>query len=176
MRTRGHHTVDGLSARRRPRPEPVPHNGMEMGRAAHRVIGRLLEAGIREPSPEEIMSYAAREPLLHERHVYRLAARQRLIAATAIFWRYFMPDPECWRFLDYAVPVEGSALDLVFEHVDAGVSSDELKTGGAPALADRETLDEQVERQLTRIVHEFGRSDGFGRAAAATGVVGSLNR
>jgi hypothetical protein len=127
--------------------EPVPHKGTEMGRAAHRVIGRLLEAGITRPSPEEILSFAAREPLLDEKHVYRMAARQRLIAATAIYWRCFLPAPE-WRFIDSEVQIDGTDLDLVFEHVDGTVRSDELKTGGAPSLADRTALDRQIERQL----------------------------
>lgn len=140
----------------RQRSEPVPHNGIEMGKVAHRVIGRLLAAGVREPSPEEMLSFAAHEPLLHERHVYRLAARQRLIAATAIYWRHFLPASPPWRFVDYAVPLDASDLDLVFEHADGGVRSDELQTGGAPALAEREELDQQLQRQLAGGRQKYG--------------------
>jgi hypothetical protein len=127
-----------------------------MGNAAHRVIGRLLAAGVDDPKPEQILSFAAREPLLHERHVYRLAARQRLIVTTAIYWRRFLPDRASWTFLDYLVPVPGSDLDLVFEHRDGWIRSDELKTGGAPALAETEALEEQLERQLAGGHEKYG--------------------
>jgi hypothetical protein len=137
--------------------EPAPHNRVEAGKAAHRVIGRLLEAGVRDPSPEEILSFAAAESLLHERHVYRLAARQRLLVATAIYFRHFRRDSGWWRFLAFGVRVAGSDLDLVFEHVEGHVESDELKTGGAPALAERQALDRQIERQLTGALELYGR-------------------
>lgn len=138
-------------------PEPVPHNGKQLGRSAHRVIGRLLSSGITEPSPEQVMSFAAQEPLLDEPHVYRLAARQRLIAATAIYWRWFLPARTSWRFVDFAVPVEGSDLNLVFQHLDGAVRADELKTGGAPALADTQALDAQIERQLAGGRQKYGQ-------------------
>jgi hypothetical protein len=129
---------------------------------AHRVIGRLLEAGIRNPSPEQILSAAAREPLLQERHVYRLAARQRLVAATAIYFSRFLPAFPPWAFLDYAVAVDGTDLDLVFDHQDRRVRSDELKTGGAPGLVDRKRLDEQIAQQLVAGVRTYGeRYDGI---------------
>lgn len=139
-----------------PCPDPPGHNGLEMGRAAHRVIGRMLKAGVCEPSPEQILSFAAQEPLLHERHVYRLAARQRLIAATAIYWRFFLPPLASWTLIDYAVRLPDCDLDLVFRHQGGAVRSDELKTGGAPSLAEREVLEERLELQLAGCREKYG--------------------
>ena len=127
---------------------PRPHDGRAMGRAAHRVIGRLLEAGVSDPTPEQILRYAAGEPTLKEEHVYRLAARQRLIATTAIYFQWFLPPIPPWRFVDFEVKVRGTDLDLVFAADDYGqVVADELKTG-IPSLADGSDLVRQLERQV----------------------------
>lgn len=137
--------------------EPKSHNGNRMGEAAHRVIGQLLAAGIDDPTPEDILFFAAREPILEEPHIYRLAGRQRLIASTAIYWRRFLPDRMAWRFVDFEVPVTGSSLDLVFQNPAGEVRSDELKTGGTPALSETKGLDKQLECQLAGGARKYRR-------------------
>lgn len=137
--------------------EPRPHNGKAGGALVHRVIGRLGEAGVRDPTPEQLLQFTAAEPLLDEPHVYLLARRQCLLAGVAIYQRLFAPEQPPWRLLEWGVPVPGSDLDLVFEHADGRVRSDELKTGGAPALADARKLEEQVTRQIQGGRERYGR-------------------
>ena len=127
--------------------EPRRHDHAAHGRAAHSVIGRLLGDGPRQPSPRQLLSYAATEPLLEETGVYRLAARARVTALAAIYFRYFAPA-ESWAFVKASVSLSPGDLDLVFERVPSGpVRADELKTG-ADDFLDRDRLDAQIEREL----------------------------
>jgi hypothetical protein len=135
--------------------ESRPHDGRRLGSAAHRVIGSLLDAGVRAPAPEDIHRFVAVEPVLREPHVYRLAARQRLATAVAVYFRFLLPGPE-WSFVGAEIRVPGAALDLLFEDRTGRLRADELKTGGAPDLARTSQLRRQLEGQLAGGLEAFG--------------------
>jgi len=135
---------------------PLPHDGSRIGCGAHRAIALLLRKGLREPTSAEILATVESDPALEQPHVYRLAARQRLVAACAVYFRFFLPDPR-WRFVDAEVSAGHSLLDLLFEdQATRRLGADELKTGAAPALVDPEELEVQVSTQLRGGTARFG--------------------
>jgi len=133
----------------------TPHDGRQLGWGVHRVVARLLAANKRRPSAGEILESVVLDPTLAEPHVYGLAARQRLITATAVYFRLFAPGPE-WQFLDREVPVGRRSLDLVFEHARAGVRADELKSATGHSLLGSEELDEQLSDELAGGKRRYG--------------------
>src|SRR3954451_20048143 len=90
----------GESVKRARNEDVEPHDGRRMGQVVHRAIGRLLEGDVAQPAAEDILAAVEDEPLLRAPHVYRLAARQRLIAAVSLYFRLFAPSPSEWRFVD----------------------------------------------------------------------------
>jgi hypothetical protein len=151
--------MSGRRAQRRQSPgvEPgTPHDGRKMGQGAHRVIAALLAAGERRPSAVEILEAVAGDSALEQPNVvYRLAARQVLAAATAIYFRFFVPADE-WRFVGSEVSAPGAVFDLLFENPAGELRADELKAARMPGLIDRQRLDEQVAAEVTGGVRVFG--------------------
>lgn len=122
-------------------------DGRQVGLAVHLVIAELMREGRRQPTLQELLIVAAGSALMRKRvGSYRQAARQRLLTATSVYLRYFVPGPE-WRFVGSEVAVPGARLDLVFEAVDGRVMADEIKTGRLSAT-EQAGFEEQIQRQL----------------------------
>jgi hypothetical protein len=111
-------------------------------------IADLLSDGSREPSPLDILAAVGRTGVLDTVGVYRQAAKQRLLAVVALFFRLFVPAPD-WQFVDGEVSVPGASLDLVWRDSAGRILADELKTGEGAATDYRRAVDEQVARQVS---------------------------
>lgn len=122
-------------------------DGRSVGAAAHQVIGELLAAGLREPTFEELLAAVGRSQLVREGVAsFRQAARQRLITATGVYVRLFVPGRE-WEFVGREVEVSEARFDLVFRDSDGRVRADEIKAGRLCA-EDTRKLEDQLGRQL----------------------------
>jgi len=133
-----------------------PLDGRELGTVAHVAIGELLAAGVHRPTAEEIMKLVGRHRLLQTVTMYRQAAKQKLVGAVAVYFRFFALDEE-WRFVGAEVPVRGSRFDLVFEGTDDRVLVDELKTGRIQTVEERSAAEEQLRRHVAAGAAEYCR-------------------
>lgn len=132
-----------------------PLSGSAIGQAAHQVIARLLREGVREPSPEVLFRAVASHPVCQNAPVYRQAARQRLTAAVAVYFRFLLPDAG-WGLVGDEVQLEGARLDLLWEHRSGRVRADELKAGRAVQAVEAQSLAAQLARQLEAGAAAYG--------------------
>jgi len=72
---------------------------------------------------------------------------QQLIVTAAIYFRLFAPQ-ESWRLAGRELACQGCRFDLVFQSQDAEVFTEEIKTGRLDYRLERQSLDEQVAREL----------------------------
>jgi hypothetical protein len=145
-----------------PKPSSAParpgsrHDGRRLGEGVHRTAAAVLDGGNRTPTVSDILEAVARDPALVQPNlVYRLAARQVLASATAIYFRLVLPATD-WQFLGSEMVIPGGSLDLVFESVAGEVLADEIKSGRTPDLVDKPALDKQIERELAGGLERFG--------------------
>lgn len=136
--------------------DPAPHDWSGVGRAAHRVIARLLERREREPSREEIVAEVRTEQAACLPHVYGIAARARLTSLVSTYFRLFVPDTGS-KFVGAEIPLDDAWLDLLFEGPGARLWADELKTGVSVADRDDQALEEQLGREIRGALTLFGR-------------------
>lgn len=127
--------------------EPARHNESRIGEGIERVCAALLRADQTDPSPEDILSFAARDPLLSLPHVYRLAARQKLVTGITIYFQVLAPDPSVWRFAGNQVPLARKRADLLFEGENGDLLLDEIKAGVVTGPRDP-GLNQQIEDLL----------------------------
>ncbi len=119
------------------------------GEAPHRLIAEFVAAGLRAPSPVELLERVAQHPTVHaDAVVYRQAAKQTLATTLAIYFRYFA-YPTSWRLVGCELPAGRCRFDLVFERPDGKLVADELKTGRVEHAAARDALEAQLRRELT---------------------------
>jgi hypothetical protein len=149
-----------------------PLDGRELGTVAHVAIGELLAAGVRRPTADEIMKLVGRHRLLQTVTLYRQAAKQKLVGAVAVYFRFFALDEE-WRFVGAEVPVRGGRFDLVFEGTDDRVLVDELKTGRIQTVEERRAAEEQLRRRVALVPRSTARDS---LACASSGSVRRLDR
>lgn len=129
--------------------------GRQMGQKAHVLIGELVEAGTTRADGAAIIEYVARHPLLTDRHVsHRQAARQRLSAAVACYFRFFFDEE--WTLYGREVRVGRSRLDLVWETPRAEIVADEIKAGRLQGRAEREAVTGQAAKALKAGTKEWG--------------------
>jgi hypothetical protein len=132
-------------------------DGRQVGQAAHLLIASLVQKGLRRPSPEDLFAAVASSDLVAARvSSYRQAAKQRLLGAASLYFRFFALG-EGWSFAGAEVSIDGGRLDLVWEGT-GGVLSDEIKTGWPRDLAERRELEDQIGRQLAGARRKFGPS------------------
>src|SRR5207248_3109295 len=81
-----------------------PHDQSLTGRAAHRVIGRLLADGHRSPAIPERARYASEDPAVDQPHVYGGAARGEIVCAAAVYFRRYALGPR-WSFVGPEEPL-----------------------------------------------------------------------
>jgi hypothetical protein len=126
-----------------------------MGREVHRLIADLVAAGVRQPTPRQLRAHIAGHPLVSDsRVVYRQAAKQRLLVATALYFRFFEP-PAAWRLLGSEVAMGSSRLDLVWGDGE-DVIADEIKSGKIVARFEHEHLEQQIEHALANANERYG--------------------
>ena len=145
--------------------EPVEDgvgDGRTIGIAIHRLIARLSEAGVRTPTPIELIEAVRCEDLPNQ---VRFApnARQRLLTGAAIYFRLYAEDQ--WSLIGSEVKAGRSRLDLLWRRPDGQLVADELKSGRVGIEIEHPELDAQVSRQL-----KDGRSE-FGEEFAGTRVL-----
>ena len=127
--------------------DPTPSlDGRRVGQYVHCVIADLVQAGERSPSPEVILCAVGRHRLTGRSVQYRQAALRQLLAATSLYFGLFGPR-EDWALIGTEVPALRTRFDLVWG-TSTGVLADEIKIGRLGTIADREALDQQLERQL----------------------------
>jgi hypothetical protein len=129
--------------------ESVPDlDGRRAGERVHTAVARLLERGVRQPAPVEVVTLARDivvEPGLPV--TYRQSAIQRLSTATASYFRMFALD-ETWAYVGSEVKAARCRYDLVFENEDGEVIADELKAGRVGDRVELKLADAQIARQL----------------------------
>jgi len=134
---------------------PGAIDGRTMGREVHRLIADLVSAGIRQPTPRQLRAHVAGHPLVSDpRIIYRQAAKQRLLVATALYFRFFAP-PAPWRLLGTEVTMGNSRLDLVWGHGQE-VIADEIKSGRIVDRFERDQLELQIDRALANANDRYG--------------------
>jgi hypothetical protein len=134
---------------------PGAIDGRTMGREVHRLIADLVSAGIRRPTPRQLRAHVAGHPLVSDaRIVYRQAAKQRLLVATALYFRFFVP-PTAWRLLGTEVTLGNSRLDLVWRNGEE-VIADEIKSGRVVDRFERDQLEQQIDRALANAIDRYG--------------------
>lgn len=129
--------------------DPVPAlDGRRAGERVHTTVAHVLERGVRQPTPLEVITLARDvvvEPGLAV--IYRQSAIQRLSTATASYFRVFALD-ETWAYVGSEVKAARCRYDLVFENERGQVIADELKAGRVGDRTERKLADEQIARQL----------------------------
>jgi len=114
---------------------------------AHALIGECLQAGIRAPTPAELITRAGRHTLAHDpRTVYRQAAKQALLTTASVYFGWFAPPAE-WILLGVEVPAPACRFDLLWQ-TPTGVVADELKSEVVPSLDALAGHEAQVARLL----------------------------
>jgi hypothetical protein len=136
---------------------PGAIDGRTMGRHVHRLIAGLVSAGVRQPSPRQLRAHVAGHPLLSDtRIIYRQAAKQRLLVATALYFRFFAL-PTTWSLLGTEVTVGNSRLDLVWRNGEELIA-DEIKSGRIVDRFERDRLELQIERALANANEHYGHA------------------
>jgi hypothetical protein len=138
--------------------DPVAQiDGRKAGERVHLTVARLLERGIRQPTPIEVIALArdsVAEPGMPV--TYRQAAIQRLATATASYFRLFSLD-KTWSYLGSEIKAARCRYDLVFESVNGEIVVDELKEGRVADRVDLKLADVQVARQLAAGAAKWGK-------------------
>jgi len=130
-------------------------DGRQVGVAAHQLIAEVLRQGDRGLDLEQLFRAVGQSSLVRERvGSYRMAARQRLATAIAVYLRLFAPGVE-WTFTACEVQIPGARLDLVFEREDGAIRADEIKSGQLSAL-EQTALEAQLQRQLAGGREHYG--------------------
>jgi hypothetical protein len=133
-------------------------DGRTLGQAAHQVIGEMVRAGVFRPSPLELRAHVARHPLVsHPQLVYRQAGKQRVLTATAVYFRYFAPELE-WSLEGLELTHGSSRFDLVWR-TGSGFLIDEIKSTRIQDRFDRDKVEEQVARARANGLDLYG--EGF---------------
>lgn len=130
-------------------------DGRRIGQLAHVIIGELLSAGLRRPSPREIWSVVAGHSVF-ERCRYRQAARQQLIAAASVYFRLFEPGDD-WSVEQLELLSDRTRFDVVWRSGDSW-RVDEIKSGRVGTVLERNQLDDQLKRQLAAGVQRWEES------------------
>jgi hypothetical protein len=114
-----------------------PIDGKRMGTAIHTVIQSLLVAGIRQPSPEELLQAVYAHPLLELVATDQMRAHQDIHLAAAIYFgRFVRPG---WQLVGVEVSFDDGRFDVVWRLPDGRIVIDEFKT-------DKKRLDTTAER------------------------------
>jgi hypothetical protein len=122
-----------------------PFDGRRTGLLAHQAIAGLLADGIRQPTTEQLLSTAAlvsAEPAV----IYRQNAVQRLVTASAVYFRLFAP-PAAVALVGTEVRIRGACFDVVWELRDGSIGADEIKTGRVANAVARDEFMAQTLRQ-----------------------------
>ncbi len=136
------------------RPE-VATDGRTIGTMVHRLLGDVFATGRRSISPLELRLHVANHPLVTGTDApYRQVAKQRLLAAAAIYLRFFAPDDD-WGFAGAEMTLGRRRADFVW-HRDDQVMIDELKTGTVAGRLERDSLQRQVADLLKAGVAKYG--------------------
>lgn len=134
---------------------PGAIDGRTMGREVHRLIADLVSVGVREPTPRQLRAQVAGHPLVSDpRITYRQAAKQRLLVATALYFRFFVPLAP-WCLLGSEVTVGSSRLDLVWRNGEE-VIADEIKSGRIVDRFEHDQLERQIDRALANANDRYG--------------------
>ena len=99
------------------------------GRHIHLAVGRLLEQGLIDPTPEKVDAVvrALTRTMSGRTDVNQRAFNQRIRSGVnAYFWRYCLAHP--WRFVGAEYAIEGGRIDVVWSG-PRGWIFDEIKTG-----------------------------------------------
>jgi hypothetical protein len=126
-----------------------------VGPFAHTLIAQLLAAGERQPGAERIARAANQLRLLGEVGAYRVAVKQRVVSAVALYFRLFLPTVE-WTFNDSDVSSRSERFYLVWRSA-AGTLVDELKAGPVGTQLERKALCEEARREATAGRSKFGQ-------------------
>lgn len=126
----------------------------KVGALAHALIEGLLADGERQPDPVRISAAAALLPGLAQAGPYRMAVRQRIVTAAAIYFRLFAPDGR-WVLSGAELRGPGARFDLVWRST-VGVVVDELKSGRAATRRELAALQDQSAREIRAGTDLFG--------------------
>jgi hypothetical protein len=137
-------------------PDPDDY-AVVVGDRAHRIVGRVLNAG---PLPTDriarasVLLAAGRDTLAeHPAHFRERAVLSQAVGSAAAYLHWFAPEPP-WALLGAEVPAGGGSIDLVFTHPDGTVVADEMKFGLSRAT--ETALRPQVDRYLEAGATEWG--------------------
>jgi hypothetical protein len=129
-----------------------PLDARKTGRGAHDLIGQLAAAGDLRPDVLTLMQAVGRHALVAQQKQagktpYVLAARQRLLLATAAYFHTCAPLSD-WELVGREVTVGDVRFDLVWQERSSGrLWVEEVKTHRVP-LRERVALEAQVPRYL----------------------------
>ena len=128
-----------------------------MGLRIHRLIAAMAEAGVRTPDPTTVIEWVSRQEYPAQAS-YLLGARQRLITAASVYYRFY--EEPTWELVGSEVSVGNCRFDLVWRTETDSVVCDEIKSGRAGVEVSQRRIAEQVKRQIENGLKEWGTSFG----------------